>query len=172
MLESVPYASLSLDEIVTARELQKSEFKILMDSLISKMFQIYSKISDIRLGSDRAYRRYIVMENLSAILVETATFQELGIYCDEPSIIDDPLNLLENEHQEVFICTGNMDTCRVHGDESNNWTRWSYIRDREQFEQLLKVQNFEKKGEKSKKKQKNLNFCDFLNIKNIKVNFN
>ncbi|CAO4364100.1 unnamed protein product [Caenorhabditis nigoni] len=139
LLDAVPYTNLTLDEIVTARDLQKSEFKLLMDSLTSKLFSTYCKVSDIRLGSDRAYRRYLVLENLSAILVETPTSSELRVGCDEASKIDDPQNLENSEDSEVFLCSGDVETCDIHGSRRSN--NFCYIKSREQFERLLKTLN-------------------------------
>uniref|UniRef100_A0A1I7TYY9 DDT domain-containing protein n=1 Tax=Caenorhabditis tropicalis TaxID=1561998 RepID=A0A1I7TYY9_9PELO len=141
LLDSVPYSSLTLDEIIAARELQKAEVKIKLDIMSSKTFAMHCKVSDIRLGSDRAYRRYIVMENISAILVENPTTTELCINCDEPSRIDDENNLREDEKNEVFLCSGQLATCLVHGLQRNNRYRWCYIESRDQFQQLLNSLN-------------------------------
>ncbi|CAI5442653.1 unnamed protein product [Caenorhabditis angaria] len=139
LLESVPYSELDLDEIVTARSLQKDEYAELMKELVSKIFEIHSMISDIIIGKDRAFRKYFIVDNLAAILIETPNpkLDHIG-NCDEPSIVEKPELLIENETQEVFICSGNMETCKIHGKETK---KWSYINGPEQFEKLMKTLN-------------------------------
>lgn len=142
LLDAVPYSSLTLDEIVTARDLQKTEFSSLMQSITSKLFSTYCKVSDIRLGSDRAYRRFIVIDNLSAILIENPTSSELRIECDEPSILNPSEGDSESSH-DVFRCTGNLETCEVHGTARDLKTRnrWFYIKNRRQFDEFVNSLN-------------------------------
>ncbi|EGT38233.1 hypothetical protein CAEBREN_19091 [Caenorhabditis brenneri] len=135
LLDAVPYGNLSLDEIVTTREIQKLEYKNLMDTVTQKLFQAYCKVSDIRLGSDRAYRRYLVLDNLSAILIENPSASELNVSCSEPTHLEHPESSPDPD-SEVFACSGNVETCQVHGVERNNRPRWEYIQNKETFERL------------------------------------
>uniref|UniRef100_A0A8R1DWP1 Histone acetyltransferase n=1 Tax=Caenorhabditis japonica TaxID=281687 RepID=A0A8R1DWP1_CAEJA len=142
LLDAVPYSSLDLDEIITARELQKAEYKQIMESLISKIFEIHCNIGDIRLGTDRVYRRYIVLRNLSAIIVESPTLAEPVIDCEEASTIDEPNVYEENDFHESFICSGNGSNCPVHGPDARvRRARWCYVENENQLEQLVKSLN-------------------------------
>lgn len=125
---------------MTVRELQKKEYTHIMDTLVSRIFSIHCNVSDIRLGSDRAHRRYIVLENLSAILIEAPISGEPFMGCEDPSVIDAEF-LKETETHEVFQCTGNIDSCSVHGANRLKRPRWCYIDSRVQFEQLVQSLN-------------------------------
>ncbi|CAI2336307.1 unnamed protein product [Caenorhabditis sp. 36 PRJEB53466] len=142
LLNFVPFTSLSLDEIVTARQLQKAAFQEIFAELVSKIFTLHCNISNLGLGWDRAFRKYIVNENLSAILIEnpSSSSDSLGI-CSVASAIESDELLQESSTQEVFLCSGELETCVVHGPSRLNRTRWCYVENREQFEQLAKSMN-------------------------------
>ncbi|CAB3405396.1 unnamed protein product [Caenorhabditis bovis] len=138
LLVGVPYNELELDEIVKARELQKLECAALQKKMIQSVYDIQVSTGDIFLGNDRAFRRYFVIDNLPALIVENCTEADRIGECEEPTMI---ACLVESEDRRVYVCSGEMATCNVHGRRRLERPRWCYIPDVDTLEKLIGVLN-------------------------------
>lgn len=136
LLDHVTYNELELDEIVKTRELQKEGFQEVYQALENKIYKLHTKIGGLHLGRDRAFRNYFAVDLLPALLIENPSREDRIGECIEATTFKD-VNLTEEEKQnEIIACSGNLQTCPVHGKAKERRPRFSYVPDLKTFEQL------------------------------------
>ncbi|CAD6196672.1 unnamed protein product [Caenorhabditis auriculariae] len=140
LLDSVPYGELELDEIVEARSLQKEGGDDVANNLIEKIFEIYSRIGDLHLGRDRAFRNYFVIDNLPVILVENPREEDRIGVCTETEVLMTEVDE-ETRNNIILTCSCDLATCHVHGEKRNSRPRFSFIPSTAVFEEFIQSLN-------------------------------
>ncbi|PAV74426.1 hypothetical protein WR25_02425 isoform E [Diploscapter pachys] len=143
LMGEVAFKELEMEEICTARELQRQKVKQIEKEQLEVIYELSAVSGLYHLGRDRAYRNYFACYTLPGILVENPIeFDYIGECIEKTPFADwSAYNSLDEARNAAMACTGDMETCTVHGKRKNERTRWMHIESREIFEQALKSLN-------------------------------
>ncbi|KAK6738536.1 hypothetical protein RB195_020564 [Necator americanus] len=143
LLSGVAFHELELSEIIVARDLQREKVQEVEKKLLETIFDLTSIAGQLHLGRDRAFRNYFLLECLPCLLVENPIEADHVGVCGEPTPVADCSEYGSEEATRQFVlgCSGNMNTCSVHGEGQKRRPRWTFVDSMEKIDQIIAACN-------------------------------
>ncbi|EYC45319.1 hypothetical protein Y032_0432g1357 [Ancylostoma ceylanicum] len=143
LLSGVAFNELELSEIILARDLQREKVQEVERQLLETIFDLTTMAGQLHLGRDRAFRNYFLLECLPCLLVENPIGADHVGECSEPTPVADCSEYGSEEATRQFVlgCSGNMNTCSVHGEGQKRRPRWTFVDSMEKVDKIVAACN-------------------------------
>ncbi|KAK5967106.1 Bromodomain adjacent to zinc finger domain protein 1A [Trichostrongylus colubriformis] len=139
LLAGVAYSELDYNEVITARDLQREKVQEVEMKLLESIYNLTSIAGQLHLGRDRAFRNYFLLECVPCLIVENPIEADNVGVCSEATPIADSSEYGSEEATRQFVlgCSGNMNTCSVHGEGRKRRPRWTFVDSLEKVDKIV-----------------------------------
>ncbi|WKX97823.1 hypothetical protein Q1695_013476 [Nippostrongylus brasiliensis] len=143
LLNGVVYSELEYQEIITARDLQREKVLDIEQKLLESIYNLTTIAGQLHLGRDRAFRNYFLLECVPCLIVENPVEADNVGVCYEATPVADHSEYGSEEAARQFVlgCSGNMNTCSVHGEGRKRRPRWTFVDSLEKVDQIVAACN-------------------------------
>ncbi|VDK66446.1 unnamed protein product [Cylicostephanus goldi] len=143
LLSGVAFSELELPDIILARDLQRDKVQDVEKKLLETIYDLTTMAGQLHLGRDRAFRNYFLLECVPCLLVENPIEADHVGVCFEPTPVADCSEYGSEEATRQFVlgCSGNMNTCSVHGEPQKRRPRWTFVDSMEKVDQIVAACN-------------------------------
>ncbi|KAK6058074.1 PHD-finger [Cooperia oncophora] len=148
LLAGVAYNELDYGEIITARDLQREKVQVVEMKLLESIYNLTTVAGQLHLGRDRAFRNYFLLECVPCLIVENPVEADnVGVCCEATPVADSVSGFLastavkKRTRQFVLGCSGNMNTCSVHGEGRKRRPRWTFVDSLEKVDKIVAACN-------------------------------
>lgn len=143
LLNGVAFNELEYSEVITARDLQREKVQEVEQKLLESIYNLTTIAGQLHLGRDRAFRNYFLLECVPCLIVENPIEADNVGVCCEATPVADPSEYGSEEATRQFVlgCSGNMNTCSVHGEGRKRRPRWTFVDSHEKVDQIIAACN-------------------------------
>ncbi|KAK6026823.1 PHD-finger [Ostertagia ostertagi] len=143
LLAGVAYSELDYNEIILARDLQREKVQEVEMKLLESIYNLTTVAGQLHLGRDRAFRNYFLLECVPCLIVENPIEADnVGVCCEATPVADSSeYGSEEATRQFVLGCSGNMNTCSVHGEGRKRRPRWTFVDSLEKVDKIVTACN-------------------------------
>uniref|UniRef100_A0A7I4Y4F8 Bromodomain adjacent to zinc finger domain protein 1A n=1 Tax=Haemonchus contortus TaxID=6289 RepID=A0A7I4Y4F8_HAECO len=143
LLAGVTFSELDYSEIIMARDLQREKVQEVEMKLLESIYNLTTAAGQLHLGRDRAFRNYFLLECVPCLVVENPIEADNVGVCTEATPVADPSEYGSEEATRQFVlgCSGNMNTCSVHGEGRKRRPRWTFVDSLEKVDKIVMACN-------------------------------